>query len=485
MKEQHECRSGSLAKKRSRLSVASKPSLVALIKELSPSDFTPFQNPVFVEIAHRTQGISFSIRHHSIQEWSGSDDRCNTCVDSGGSCGYNSSDKGFTCFCKDGPTALTCLSTGSSPKSNLRKKVYIGSFSAGLIGLIVVFIALICWIRRKPPLLLKAIIYRGKDEKNNHKLEEFIKTFASPLPRRYSYSDIKKMTKSLMEKLGEGGYGSVYKGKLSDGSLVAVKVLSKSKGDGEDFINEVASISTTSHINVVSLIGFCLEETRKALIYEFMPNGSLDKLIYNGRLLAWEKMFQIAIGIARGLEYLHRGCNTRIVHFDIKPQNILLDEDWCPKISDFGLAKLCNRKQSIMSMKDVRGTAGYMAPELFSRNFGGASHKSDVYSFGMMVFEMVGGRKNFNVNVSKTSEVYFPIWVYKRLEVGEAFNIGDDLNEDQEELAKKMILVSFWCIQTNPMDRPSMSKVVDILQGSLQSIEIPPNPILCSPTRSP
>ena len=222
------------------------------------------------------------------------------------------------------------------------------------------------------------------------------------------------MTKSFKDKLGQGGYGGVYKGKLQDGCFVAVKVLKESKGNGEEFLNEVASISRTSHVNIVTLMGFCFEESKRALIYEFMPNGSLEKFIYKenplnaNRQLGWEALYKIAVGIARGLEYLHRGCNTRILHFDIKPHNILLDENFCPKISDFGLAKICPREESVISMLGVRGTAGYIAPEVFCRNIGGVSHKSDVYSYGMMVLEMVGGRKNIDVSVDRVSEIYFP-----------------------------------------------------------------------------
>ena len=138
--------------------------------------------------------------------------------------------------------------------------------------------------------------------------------------------------------MGEGGYyGSVYKGKLLYGRLVAMKVLNASKGNGEEFVNEVASISRTFHVNIVTLLGFCIEGLKRALIYEFIPNGSLEKFIHKcnsekiAPLLAWEKLFQIAIGIPQGLEYLHRGCNTRILHFDIKPHNILLDKNFLPK----------------------------------------------------------------------------------------------------------------------------------------------------------
>ncbi|KAK4477849.1 hypothetical protein RD792_017112 [Penstemon davidsonii] len=211
-------------------------------------------------------------------------------------------------------------------------------------------------------------------------------------PKRYNYTQLEKITKSFTDKLGQGGCGSVYKGTLPDDRFVAVKVLNETKSNGEEFINEVASISKTSHVNIVNLLGFCYEKNKRALIYEFMPNKSLDKFICKSSTdchLAWDNMYKIALGVARGLEYLHRGCNMRVVHFDIKPQNILLDEDFCPKISDFGLAKLCQNKQSILSLLGTRGTIGYIAPEGFSRNFGAVSHKSDVYSYGMTILDML------------------------------------------------------------------------------------------------
>jgi serine/threonine protein kinase len=291
--------------------------------------------------------------------------------------------------------------------------------------------------------------------------------------------------------LGEGGYGGVYKGKLEDGCLVAVKVLKESKGNGDEFINEVASISRTSHVNIVSLIGFCFEGSKRALVYEFMPNGSLEKFIYKESFvnaeqrLEWKTLYKIVLGIAQGLEYLHRGCNTRILHFDIKPHNILLDENFCPKISDFGLAKICPREKSIVSMLGARGTVGYIAPEVFCRNFGEVSHKSDVYSYGMMVFKMVGGGRNKDVEIDCTSEIFFPHWIYKRLEQDEDLELHGLMNEEDHEHVRKMIIVSLWCIQTKPSSRPPMSRVVNMLEGSLESLQIPPMPFLYSPSRSP
>ncbi|GMP83405.1 hypothetical protein CsSME_00037330 [Camellia sinensis var. sinensis] len=298
------------------------------------------------------------------------------------------------------------------------------------------------------------------------------------------------MTNSLRVKLGQGGYGCVFKGNLENGSLVAVKVLKELKDNGEDFINEVAAISRTSHVNIVNLLGFCFDGHNRALVYEFMPNGSLEKFIYDRNSLTyhqlgWEALYKIAIGIARGLEYLHRGCNMRILHFDIKPHNILLNEDFCPKISDFGLAKLCPQKESIVSLLGARGTAGYIAPEVFCRNFGGVSHKSDVYSYGMMILEMVGGRKNIDIKVDHTSEIYFPDWIYKRLELDGELGVHGIMNDEENESARKMIIVGLWCIQTDPSHRPSMNRVVEMLEGSLESLRIPPKPYLSSPPRSP
>ncbi|KAG8382867.1 hypothetical protein BUALT_Bualt05G0123900 [Buddleja alternifolia] len=334
-------------------------------------------------------------------------------------------------------------------------------------------------------IILVMVIKRRKNIKNayNHKnMEIFLKNHGNLTLQRYKYSQLKKMTKSFSDKLGKGGYGSVYKGKLHDGRLVAVKILNESGKNGEDFLNEVASITRTSHINIVTLLGFCFEGSKRALIYEFMPNGSLDKFLSEEGHLGWEKLSEIAVGIARGLEYLHRGCNMRILHLDIKPHNILLDKNFHPKIADFGLAKLCPDTASIVSMTRARGTVGYIAPEVFCRNFGEVSHKSDVYSYGMMVLEIVGERKNIDRGPGdSTNETYFPHWVYKHIEVN-----ADEEDRDgvvEEDKKRKLTIVGLWCIQTDPKDRPSMRRVVEMLEGKLDSLQIPPNPYLSSSTR--
>ncbi|PIN24520.1 Serine/threonine protein kinase [Handroanthus impetiginosus] len=357
----------------------------------------------------------------------------------------------------------------------------------GIIGIALVSITIYCWRRRrrlqKSPNQNVNPNQKGKpNQKGNQHVENILLQHGSLAPKRYKYSEIKKITKSFNDKLGQGGYGSVYKGILPDGCVVAVKVLIETDSNGEEFINEVASISRTSHVNIVNLLGFCYDRNKRALVYEFMPNKSLDKFVSSSAncQLDKETLYKIALGVAKGLEYLHTGCNTRIVHFDIKPQNILLDEDFCPKISDFGLAKLCKKKQSILSVPGARGTIGYIAPEIFSRNFGGVSHKSDVYSYGMMVLAMAGARNVGETMAIQSSENYFPDKIYEDVILDVTRKL-DDCIEEEDDTTRKMFLVGFWCIQTNSSDRPSMSKVVEMLEGSLHSIQIPPKPFLFSP----
>lgn len=362
-----------------------------------------------------------------------------------------------------------------------------GLIAGGVGALLLICIILCCFIRK----LLSIVSEFRKTKKVDQDIEAFIRNNGPPAIKRYSYSEIKKVTNSFESKLGQGGYGQVYKGHVSNNCPVAVKVLNASKGNGEEFINEVVSIGRTSHVNIVNLLGFCLEGQKKALVYEFMPNGSLEKFVHNNNFetnppLSWERLHQIAEGIAKGLEYLHKGCNTRILHFDIKPSNILLDKNFCPKISDFGLAKLCSKTKSIVSMLDARGTVGYIAPEIWNRNFGGVSHKSDVYSYGMLILEIVGGRQNISAEeeACHSSETYFPHWIYKHIEVGKDLTWHDGMTQEENEICKKMIMIGLWCIQTIPSERPPMSKVVEMLEGSIEQLQIPPRPFIFSPTKT-
>nr|KAH7835241.1 hypothetical protein Vadar_024314 [Vaccinium darrowii] len=273
---------------------------------------------------------------------------CNKCKESGGRCGIDFGTYQFSCFCTDRPHGVQCRAP------------------APVISTVGILIILFCIVVKKCTRSDSIFFLKTKTE-NHRNIEAFLKNCVTLYPKRYTYSYIKKITKLFRIKLGQGGFGSVFKGELENGCLVAVKVLKGLKDNGEEFINEVATISSTSHVHIVTLLGYCFEGSHRALIYEYMCNGSLDKFIHDGGSLpycqlGWDAMYNIAVGIARGLEYLHRGCKTRILHFDIKPHNILLSEDFCPKISDFGLAKLCPQKESIISLLDARGTPGYIAP---------------------------------------------------------------------------------------------------------------------------
>ncbi|KAI5342614.1 hypothetical protein L3X38_010489 [Prunus dulcis] len=309
-------------------------------------------------------------------------------------------------------------------------------------------------------------------------IEEFLENYRALKPTRYSYADIKRITNTFRDKLGQGTFGTVYKGKLSNEIFVAVKILNNSKGNGEEFINEVGTLGRIHYVNVVRLVGYCADGFRRALVYEFAPNGSLQNFITsadsNNHFLGWEKLQYIALSVAKGIEYLHNGCDQRILHFDIKPHNVLLDENFNPKISDFGLSKLCANDQSAVSLTTARGTMGYIAPEVFSRNFGNVSYKSDVYSFGMLLLEMVGGRKNVQVTEANSSQVYFPKWIYNLLDQGEDIRIHVE-QEIDAKIAKKLAIVGLWCIQWYPVDRPSMKAVVQMLEGE-DNVKMPPNP---------
>uniref|UniRef100_A0A0D9Y2G0 Protein kinase domain-containing protein n=1 Tax=Oryza glumipatula TaxID=40148 RepID=A0A0D9Y2G0_9ORYZ len=313
-------------------------------------------------------------------------------------------------------------------------------------------------------------------------VERFLRMQLMLGPKRYAYTDIIAITSHFRDKLGQGGYGSVYKGVLLPGDVyVAIKMLDgNSNFNGEDFINEVATIGRIHHINVVRLVGFCSEEMRRALLYEYMPKGSLDKYIFSSEIsFSWDNLNEIALGIARGINYLHQGCDMQILHFDIKPHNILLDNNFVPKVADFGLAKLYPRDKSFVSDRALRGTVGYMAPEMVSRSFGVISSKSDVYSFGMLLLEMAGGRRNADPYAdSRASKAYYPSWVYDQLitdqQVDEISNIAN-----MHELERKLCLVGLWCIQMKSHDRPTMSEVIEMLEGGVDALQVPPRPFFC------
>ncbi|XP_047066208.1 G-type lectin S-receptor-like serine/threonine-protein kinase At2g19130 [Lolium rigidum] len=307
----------------------------------------------------------------------------------------------------------------------------------------------------------------------------------------FRYTDLVRATKSFSEKLGGGGFGSVYKGVLSDTKTpVAVKKLDGASQGEKQFRAEVSSIELIQHINLVKLIGFCCEGDHRLLVYEHMLNGSLDGHLFkkrdNASVLSWNKRYQITLGVARGLSYLHQSCRECIIHCDVKPENILVDAAFVPKVADFGLAAFVGRDFSRI-LTTFRGTAGYLAPEWLS----GVAiiPKVDVYGFGMVLMEIISGRRNFspetshNTSSSSSSSSYdveyFPVQAISKLHSGDVRSLVDpQLHGDFNlEEAERVCKVACWCIQDNEFDRPMMGEVVRVLEG-LQEIDIPPMPRL-------
>ncbi|KAL5697974.1 non-specific serine/threonine protein kinase [Ranunculus cassubicifolius] len=286
------------------------------------------------------------------------------------------------------------------------------------------------------------------------------------MPLRFTYKELEEATNNFSLKLGQGGFGSVYQGKLKDGTEIAVKQLEGIGQGKKEFRAEVSIIGSIHHTHLVRLRGFCVEGSHRLLAYEYMANNSLDKWIFKkneGGKLDWATRYNIAVGTAKGLAYLHEDCDVKIVHCDIKPENVLLDEHFRAKVSDFGLAKLMNREQSNV-FTTMRGTRGYLAPEWIT-NYA-ISEKSDVYSFGMVLLELIGGRKNFDQ--SETSEkAHFPTFTLKMAEEKKLHEVIDPSIkvEDDDDTVIIAIQVALWCIQEEMHMRPSMSRVVQMLEG--------------------
>ncbi|KAE8670115.1 G-type lectin S-receptor-like serine/threonine-protein kinase [Hibiscus syriacus] len=293
----------------------------------------------------------------------------------------------------------------------------------------------------------------------------------------FGYRDLEKATKNFSEKLGKGGFGSVFKGTLPDGSIIAVKKLESINQREKQFRVEIGTIGKINHVNLVRLRGFCSEGSRELLAYDFMPKASLDRHLFlakDSEPLDWKTRYQIALGAARGLAYLHENCVDSIIHCDIKPENILLDVDNCPKLADFGLAKLVGREFSRV-LTTTRGTVGYLAPEWISGV--AITPKADVFSFGMMLLELVSGRRNFE-HTSDEEGTFFPVWVARQLTKGnDLLKLLDSRlngNADLEELCR-ICKIACWCIQDHEIQRPSMVQVVQVLEDILD-VSLPPIP---------
>ncbi|XP_049376347.1 G-type lectin S-receptor-like serine/threonine-protein kinase LECRK2 [Solanum stenotomum] len=297
--------------------------------------------------------------------------------------------------------------------------------------------------------------------------------------RSFSYKELEQATNGFKEELGTGAFSTVYKAVLDDenGKVVAVKKLRNmvTEGEGEEvFEAEVNSISRTNHKNLVQLLGFCNEGQHRLLVYEHMKTGSIAHLLFKDSRLSWSKRVQVAIDTAKGLCYLHEECSTQIIHCDIKPQNVLLDENLTAKIADFGMAKLLKKHQT-QTITRIRGTKGYVAPDWFRSM--PVTVKVDVYSFGVLLLELICCRKNYEQDVANENEMILLEWAYDCYRRNKLHLLVGDDEEALEDIKRfeKFLLVAIWCIQENLASRPNMKKVMLMLEGSVE-VSIPPDP---------
>ncbi|XP_047342397.1 G-type lectin S-receptor-like serine/threonine-protein kinase SD2-2 [Impatiens glandulifera] len=364
------------------------------------------------------------------------------------------------------------------PKGGLTKNKQKKISMAALIGIIcgllsilslLTFVPLFLYVKKRRMLMMTM--------KNNEPMINL---------KVFSYDELNSATGGFSEKLGHGGFGAVFKGELPGSDIeIAVKRLERIGGGEREFRAEVCTVGNIQHVNLVRLIGFCSEKSHRLLVYDYMPNGSLsDYLKRDGRILNWDARFKIATGTAKGLAYLHEGCRDCIIHCDIKPENILLDNDFVPKVSDFGLAKLLGRDFSRV-LATMRGTWGYVAPEWISGV--AITSKADVYSYGMTLLELLGGRRNVEGPPQSVvgdgdgagEKWFFPPWAAEKIIEGEMdlvvdFRLGGKY--DKEEV-RRLGLVAIWCIQDEEATRPSMRDVLKMLEGVVE-VGIPPPPKL-------
>ncbi|CAN6683170.1 unnamed protein product [Malus baccata var. baccata] len=353
----------------------------------------------------------------------------------------------------------------SKSKGFLRRRGALVIPIVSVLLALVLIIVFACWRHKKK--------IQTKDYVEVDELEE---TRRHPELQYFDLSTILAATDNFspVNKLGQGGFGTVYKGQLPNGQIIAVKRLSRTSGQGvKEFKNEVALIARLQHRNLVKLLGCCIKGEERILVLEHLPNKSLDYFLFDHRrrsLLEWDKRFEIINGVARGILYLHQDSRVRIIHRDLKTSNILLDAEMNPKISDFGMARIFQGDQLQDKTNRIVGTYGYMSPEYAV--FGRFSTKSDVFSFGIILLEIVSGKKNNGLYQEDHSmNLIGHVWQLWRED--RALEIVDSsLESYQSEEVVRCIQVGLLCVQEDPEDRPTMAAVVFMLSGEAS----PPGP---------
>ncbi|KAL3813099.1 hypothetical protein ACJIZ3_014367 [Penstemon smallii] len=333
----------------------------------------------------------------------------------------------------------------------------------------------------------------GHDSKFSSFSDEEIEFVSIPgLPVRFAYEELEAATEFFKNQIGSGGFGIVYKGTLKDGTDIAVKKITCLGSQGKkEFLTEIAVIGKIHHINLVRLKGFCAHKGQRYLVYEYMNRGSLERTLFRGdSVLEWKERYEIALGTARGLAYLHTGCEHKIIHCDVKPENILLHDRSHVKMSDFGLSKLLSPEESGL-FTTLRGTRGYLAPEWLMSSM--ISDKIDVYSYGMVLLEIIRGKKNSSTSPSPQSQsdisgsnslsssgeseqnrlVYFPLLALEMHEERRYLDLVDPrlMGQVRFEDAEKLVRVALCCVHEDPSLRPSMSNVVGMLEGGMPLCE--------------
>ncbi|CAL5033114.1 unnamed protein product [Urochloa decumbens] len=340
--------------------------------------------------------------------------------------------------------------------SPTKKKVILGAIFAGVASIVLATIAATIYY-----------VQAQRRRKNQDTDGDFDFGQFPGMPMRFSYEKLRECTEDFSKMLGEGGFGSVFEGKL-DGETVAVKRLESTMQGKKEFLAEVETIGSIEHINLVRLIGFCAEKSHRLLVYEYMPRGSLDRWIYyrhNNAPLDWGTRCRIILDIAKGLCYLHEECRRKIAHLDIKPQNILSDENFNAKLADFGLSKLIDRDQSRV-MTVMRGTPGYLAPEWLTSRI---TEKVDIYSFGVVIMEIISGRTC--IDYSQPVERVQLISLLR--EKAQNNNLQDMIDKRSPDMVPnlgeviEMMKLAMWCLQSDSSRRPSMSTVVKVLEGAM------------------